>query len=59
METREYDPDETLHAGPLTLRFRRVPHFVPTQAVEVTSAANGGRRFTFGADSRSAAVTRA
>jgi ribonuclease BN (tRNA processing enzyme) len=48
---REYDPSEVLHAGPLTLRFQLVPHYVDTHAVEITSAANGGRRFTFGADS--------
>jgi ribonuclease BN (tRNA processing enzyme) len=47
----EYDPSEVLHGGPLTLRFQPVPHFVPTNAIELTSAANGGRRFTFGADS--------
>jgi ribonuclease BN (tRNA processing enzyme) len=50
-DLREYDAGETLHAGPLTVRFRPVPHYVATHAVEVTSAANGGRRFTFGADS--------
>jgi ribonuclease BN (tRNA processing enzyme) len=50
-DLREYHPDETLHAGPLTLRFQVVPHYVQTHAVEITSAANGGRRFTYGADS--------
>ena len=48
---REYEPSEVLHAGPFTLRFQLVPHFVASHAVEITSAANGGRRFTFGADS--------
>ena len=48
---REYEPSEVLHAGPFTLRFQLVPHFVATHALEITSAANGGRRFTFGADS--------
>ena len=51
-DLREYDADETLHVGPLhgalparpALRRRR-------HAVEVTSTADGGRRFTFGADS--------
>jgi ribonuclease BN (tRNA processing enzyme) len=47
-EVREYDPAEALHAGPLTIRFRPVPHFVPTNAVEVVAAAGG--RVTFGAD---------
>ena len=50
-ELREYDPSDVLHAGPLTMRFQAVPHFVATNAVEVTSAANGGARFTYGADS--------
>ena len=50
-DLREYDPAEVVHAGPLTLRFQPVPHFVPANAIEITSAANGGARFTFGADS--------
>jgi ribonuclease BN (tRNA processing enzyme) len=50
-DLREYDPSEVLHAGPLTLRFQVVPHFVVSHAVEITSAANGGRRLTYGADS--------
>ena len=47
-DVREYDPAETLHVGPLTIRFQPVPHFVPTNAVELVAAAGG--RFTFGAD---------
>jgi ribonuclease BN (tRNA processing enzyme) len=50
-DLREYDPSDVIHAGPLTLRFQTVPHFVDTHAVEITSAANGGRRLTYGADS--------
>jgi ribonuclease BN (tRNA processing enzyme) len=50
-ELREYDSSEVIHAGPLTLRFHPVPHFVVTHAVEITSAADGGRRLTYGADS--------
>jgi ribonuclease BN (tRNA processing enzyme) len=50
-ELREYDPAEVIHAGPLTLRFQPVPHFVDSNAVEITSAADGGRRLTYGADS--------
>ena len=49
-DLREYEPSEVLHVGPLTLRFQPVPHFVPANAIEITSAAAGGRRFTFGAD---------
>jgi ribonuclease BN (tRNA processing enzyme) len=48
---REYDPREVLHAGPLTLRFQPVPHFVATNAVEVMSALGAGARLTYGADS--------
>ncbi len=49
-DLREYDPGEVLHAGPLTVRFQAVPHFVPAYAVEVTSA-EAGARLTYGADS--------
>jgi len=48
---REYDTAEVLQAGPLSVRFQPVPHFVPTNAVEITLAAAGAKRFTFGADS--------
>lgn len=47
---REYDPDETLAVGPLRIRLRPVPHFLPTQAVEIASEVTGGR-VTFSADS--------
>ena len=40
-DLREYAPDDVVHAGPLSLRFRVVPHFVPRHAVEITSAADG------------------
>jgi ribonuclease BN (tRNA processing enzyme) len=46
-ELREYDPAETLAIGPLAVRFRPVPHFVPAQAVEL---AEGERRLTFSSD---------
>jgi ribonuclease BN (tRNA processing enzyme) len=46
-ELREYDPAETLAIGPLAVRFRPVPHYVPTHAVEL---AEGGRRLTFSSD---------
>ncbi|MGI9100315.1 MAG: MBL fold metallo-hydrolase [Solirubrobacteraceae bacterium] len=48
---REYDVAEAERVGSLRLRFQPVPHFVPTNAVEVTSDGGGGR-FTFGADHR-------
>jgi ribonuclease BN (tRNA processing enzyme) len=47
---REYDPGGSLAIGPLTLRFRAVPHFMATHAVEVVSSVSGGR-LTYGADS--------
>ncbi|MGE4428326.1 MAG: MBL fold metallo-hydrolase [Solirubrobacteraceae bacterium] len=45
----EYDPDEELVLGPLRLRFRAVPHFVPAYAVEIRSTVTGGR-FVYGSD---------
>jgi ribonuclease BN (tRNA processing enzyme) len=50
-DLREYVPDDVVHVGPLSLRFRVVPHFVQSHAVEITSTADGAGRFTFGADS--------
>jgi ribonuclease BN (tRNA processing enzyme) len=47
----EYDPAQTLEVGPLRLRFHPVPHFAPTNAIDICSA-NGGGRFTYGADHR-------
>ncbi len=44
---REYDPGEELTIGSLRVRFRPVPHYLPTHAVEVRGATG---RFTFGAD---------
>jgi ribonuclease BN (tRNA processing enzyme) len=46
----EYRPADVLDLGAMRVRFHRVPHFVPTCAVDVASA-NGGGRFTYGADS--------
>jgi ribonuclease BN (tRNA processing enzyme) len=50
-ELEEYDPDSTVEVGPLRVRFRQVPHFVPTFAINLTSEAGGGR-LTFGSDCR-------
>lgn len=47
----EYDDDASVEIGPLTARFAQIPHFILTHAVELVSA-NGGGRFTFGADCR-------
>jgi ribonuclease BN (tRNA processing enzyme) len=45
----EYDVGATLAIGTLRARFQPVPHYVPCNAVELTSLEGGGR-FTFGAD---------
>jgi ribonuclease BN (tRNA processing enzyme) len=45
----EYDIDATLALGTLRARFQPVPHYVPCNAIELTSRQGGGR-FTFGAD---------
>lgn len=50
-ELEEYEPSSTVEAGPLRLRFREVPHFTETFAVDISSA-NGGGRLTYGADCR-------
>jgi ribonuclease BN (tRNA processing enzyme) len=42
-----YDPMDTVSIGGLQVRFRRVPHFIPCNAVEVVE---GAARFTFSAD---------
>jgi ribonuclease BN (tRNA processing enzyme) len=44
----EYDPGAGLAVGGLTVRFQPVPHFLPTNAVEV---AGDGARVTYSADS--------
>jgi ribonuclease BN (tRNA processing enzyme) len=43
----EYAPDDELQLGPLHVRFREVPHFVRSHAVELAS---DHARFVFGAD---------
>ena len=50
-ELREYETDDVLEIGSLRVRFHEVPHFVETNAVDITTT-NGDGRFTFGADSR-------
>jgi ribonuclease BN (tRNA processing enzyme) len=52
-DLHEYEPDSTLELGDLRIRFREVPHFTETFAIEVASQ-NGSGRFTFGADCRPA-----
>jgi ribonuclease BN (tRNA processing enzyme) len=48
-KTREYDPAGSEQVGSLRLRFQPVPHYTPTNAIDVSSNGGGGR-FTYGAD---------
>src|SRR5436305_6874654 len=45
----EYEPNATVEVDALRFNFQEVPHFTETFAINVSSA-NGGGRFTFGAD---------
>jgi ribonuclease BN (tRNA processing enzyme) len=47
----EYDPSSTVEVGSLRARFKEVPHFTTTYAIDFTST-NGAARFTYGADCR-------
>jgi len=49
-DVHEYDPDETVRVGEMTIEFRAVPHFIETYAIGVTGP--GGQRVTYGADCR-------
>jgi ribonuclease BN (tRNA processing enzyme) len=44
----EYDPGKRVPVGELEVGFQPVPHFLPTQAIEVAA---GARRLTYSADS--------
>jgi ribonuclease BN (tRNA processing enzyme) len=46
-DLRVYDPSDVVAIGGLRVRFRPVPHFIPTNAVEIVE---GGARLTFSAD---------
>ena len=46
----EYSPSDELELGTLRVRFRHVPHYLPTCAVEIRASDAGGR-FTYSADS--------
>ncbi|MFZ1997558.1 MAG: MBL fold metallo-hydrolase [Solirubrobacteraceae bacterium] len=48
-DVREYEADDVLSLGSLTVRFCEVPHYVVTFAVELACR---GARFTYGADCR-------
>ena len=47
-DVHEYDPAAAIAIGGLEVRFRAVPHYLPTHAVELRGATG---RFTFSADS--------
>jgi ribonuclease BN (tRNA processing enzyme) len=47
----EYDPASTVEVGPLRARFREVPHFTTTYAIDFSSTSGSGR-FTYSADCR-------
>jgi ribonuclease BN (tRNA processing enzyme) len=50
-DVREYDPGGVLEVGTTALRFREVPHFTPTWAVDLRApTADTGPRIVFGAD---------
>jgi ribonuclease BN (tRNA processing enzyme) len=44
----EYDPGSVIDVGPVRFRFQPVPHFLPSNAVEIAS---DGRRITYSGDS--------
>jgi ribonuclease BN (tRNA processing enzyme) len=46
-ELTEYGPEDTFALGPIEVSFRAVPHFLPTNAVELR---DGAARLTFSAD---------
>lgn len=47
----EYDPASTVEVGTLRARFKEVPHFTTTYAIDFSSTGGDGR-FTYGADCR-------
>lgn len=49
-DTCEYDPEESLRIGSLTISFREVPHYVKTFAMSVAGGGEG--RIVYGADCR-------
>jgi ribonuclease BN (tRNA processing enzyme) len=48
-EIEEFEPETVLAVGSLRFRFRHVPHFTETFAIDISSM-NGGGRITYGAD---------
>ncbi len=50
-DLREYAASDAIAIGDVRVRFHEVPHFMTTHAIEIASA-DGGGRFTYGADCR-------
>jgi ribonuclease BN (tRNA processing enzyme) len=48
-ELREYDEEEEITIGPVTVRFQGVPHFTDTYAMRLSSS-NGAGQIVYGAD---------
>jgi ribonuclease BN (tRNA processing enzyme) len=48
-ELHEYEPAEQLEIGSARVSFQRVPHYLPTFAIDFRGS-NGDGRFTYGAD---------
>ena len=48
-DVSEYEAKDELEVGPLKVRFKVVPHFCKTHAVEISSKDSGGR-LTYGSD---------
>ena len=46
----EFDPDKTISVGSLRMRFREVPHYVPTYAIDVRPVGGEGPRLVYSAD---------
>jgi ribonuclease BN (tRNA processing enzyme) len=46
----EYDPSQTIEVGSLRVRFQPVPHYLPSNAIQVRTDGVPARCVTFGAD---------
>jgi ribonuclease BN (tRNA processing enzyme) len=48
-DVQEFEPESVLEIGSMRFRFKHVPHFTETFAIDIASM-NGGGRITYGAD---------
>ena len=48
-DIQEFEPESVLEIGSMRFRFKHVPHFTETFAIDIAST-NGGGRITYGAD---------